>query len=124
MPRVAILGILITNISMAITLPNTREFVPSHQSNVHDRWAKWISCLKNLLVVLFVKEAECQRALLLHYIGKPTLDIFDTLLDSGGEKDIKDGIDALSNYFSPRESVGFNIFTLHLDKLLNSHMRQ
>ena len=52
------------------------------------RRKKWLSRFRNLMVAMDVKDKARQRALLLHYAGEATNEIFDTLPDTAaGERD-------------------------------------
>ena len=59
--------------------PQFPEFDVSETSTQAARWKKWLSRLQNLLVAMNVTDKTRQRALLLHYAGEATNEIFDTL---------------------------------------------
>jgi len=65
---------------MATALPVFPEFDASETSTRQaTRWKKEISRFQNLLVAMDVKDKTRQRALLLHYAGEATNEIFDML---------------------------------------------
>ena len=54
-----------------------------------------------------------KRALLLHYAGKATNEIFDTLPDttqSEGEDKFEKAVQALTDYFTPRQNREYEIY--------------
>ena len=53
---------------------------------------------------------DCQRALLLRYVGEDVNDIFETSPDHGEEKDFKESCEALTQYFTTRKNVSFEVF--------------
>lgn len=96
---------------MATALPQFAEFNPSGEAGgLATRWKKWINRFNNLLVALSVTEVERKRALLLHYVGEQTVDIFDTLPETGAEKDFKKAVDALNKYFSPKQNTEYEVY--------------
>ena len=52
-----------------------------------------------------ITSGKRQRALLLHYGGEELEDIFDTLDNTGSADEIKPAIDALTEYFTPKNTV-------------------
>lgn len=46
---------------------------------VGDRWRRWIDRFENLLVALQIASAAQKKALLLHYIGEETYDVYASL---------------------------------------------
>ena len=84
---------------MATALPT---FPDAH---IPTRWKKWLSRFRNLLVAMNVKDKRRQRALLLHYAGEATNEIFDTLPDTAageGDDRFEKAVQALTNYFTPK----------------------
>ena len=51
-----------------------------------------------------------KRALLLHYIGSSAFDIFETLSDTGDEKDYKAAMDRLTEHFTPQRNVDYETY--------------
>ena len=65
---------------METALPTFQSFDPSPDAGAPGpRWEKYVNRLKNLITALDIKNAERQKALLLHYVGEETNNIFDTL---------------------------------------------
>jgi len=96
---------------MATALPQFPDFnVAGETGGLSIRWTKWLGRFKNVLIALAITAPERQRALLLHYVGDQTLDIFETLPETGGEKDFKKAVDALSAYFAPKQNIEYEVY--------------
>jgi len=92
---------------MANALPAFPEFDVSKTSTQATRWPKRLSQFENLVVAMEVTNKKLQRALLLHYAGKATNEIFDTLPNTTageGEDPFNKAVQALTNYFTPRQN--------------------
>lgn len=63
-----------------------------------------------MITGLAVDDLKWKRALLLHYMGEDINDIFDTLPDTGEDKDYKKALHALNTYFVPQANVEFAIY--------------
>ena len=64
---------------------------------------------ENLVVTMDVTNKKRQRALLLHYAGKATNEIFDTLANTTageGKEPVDKAVQAVTNYFTPRQNRG------------------
>jgi hypothetical protein len=95
---------------MATALPTFPEFNLRDQSNLAARWEKYLKRFTNLMTAMNVTDASRKRALLLHYVGEEVNDLFETLPDKGDDKDFKKGYEALTQYFTPKKNVSFEIF--------------
>ena len=51
-----------------------------------------------------------KRALLLHYIGPSAFDVFETLSDTGDDKDYKTAMERLTEHFTPQGNVEYEIY--------------
>ena len=94
----------------ATALPAFRKFDVSETSTQATRWKKWLSRFRNLLVAVNVTNKPRQRALLLHYAGEATNEIFDTLPDTvAGESGdpFEKAVQALTNYLSTKFMFSF-----------------
>ena len=67
---------------MAAVLPTFPESDVTNTSTQTVRWMKWLSRFRNLLIVMNVTYKKRKRALLLHYAGEATNEIFDMLPDT------------------------------------------
>ena len=98
---------------MATALPAFPEFDVSETSTQATRWKKWLSRFWNLMVAVNVTNKLRQRALLLHYAGEATNEIFDTLPDTvageGGDP-FEKAVQALTNYFTPKQNREYEIY--------------
>ena len=95
------------------------ELDVSETSTQAARWKKWISRFRNLLVAMNVTDQTRQRALLLHYAGEATNDIFDTLPNTAadeGEDLFDNAVQALTNYFTPKQNREYEIYVFRQAK--------
>lgn len=60
--------------------------------------------------------AARKRALLLHYAGEHVNDIFETLLDTGEDKDFKTAVEKLTAYFISKRKIVFETYTYRQTK--------
>jgi hypothetical protein len=72
-----------------ITIPVFPTFDVHLDSNGGPRWTKWLTRFERLIVGMNITDATQKRALLLHYAGPDVDDIFETLPDTGEDKDYK-----------------------------------
>ena len=74
------------------------------------RWEKYVNRLKNLITALDIKNAERQKALLLHYVGEETNNIFGTLTVSepaDGETVFDTAVNAITSYLKPKRNIAY-----------------
>ena len=95
-------------------IPNFDPFDVHADSAIAQRWRKWIKRLENLFVAANIKNAERQRALLLHYAGEEVCDIFAVLSDT--REDFKTAKEALTEYFDPKKNVEYEIYKFRQTK--------
>ena len=82
---------------MASALPPFPSFnVDDDPTTTGQRWTKWRKRFENFLLAMNVDEPTRKRALLLHYIGPSAFDVFETLSDTGDEKDYKTAMERLN----------------------------
>ena len=60
---------------------------------------------ENLLIALDIKDNKRKRALLLHYIGESTLNIFETLTETGTADDYDKACEVLNEHFKLQEYI-------------------
>lgn len=80
---------------MAGALPEFSPFDIEDLSNAGPRWKKWLARFDVLLLAMNVLDSDAEKlrkkALLLHYMGSPCFDIYDTIKedddDYAGVKD-------------------------------------
>ncbi|CAB4026423.1 PREDICTED: uncharacterized protein LOC107336737 [Paramuricea clavata] len=95
---------------MATSLPEFASFDAENRENIEIRWQRWFMRFENLLIALDIKDKKRKRALLLYYIGESTLNIFETLPETGTEDDYDEACQALNEHFKPRKNTSFEIF--------------
>ena len=100
---------------MANTLPSFRQFELQPRETAPVRFEKYIKKLKNYFLAMEVANPVRQRAMFLHYAGKETTDILDTLTEPAVDTSIaahadvsKCTVQALKAHFEPQK------FTDHL----------
>ena len=98
------------------SLPNFPPFDVHVDGNVGPRWKKWLTRFERLLIATNITETKQQRALLLHYAGPAVDEIFDTLPDTGVDKDYKTAVDVLNAYFIPQGNSAFEEYNFRLAK--------
>ncbi len=65
----------------------------------------------NFLTALNVKDDETRkRALLLHYVGESASDIFETLPETGEDKDFKLALEKFDEYFTPKQNTAYSVY--------------
>jgi len=74
---------------MAISLPTFPAFEVHTDNNAGLRWEKWLSRFQRLLMAMKITDDTQKQAMLLHYAGPEVDVIFDTLQDTGEDKDSK-----------------------------------
>ena len=102
--------------STNFSLPNFPPFDVHVDGNVGPRWKKWLTRFERLLIATNITETKQQRALLLHYAGPAVDEIFDTLPDTGEDKDYKAAVDALNAYFIPQANSAFEEYNFRQAK--------
>jgi hypothetical protein len=63
---------------------------------------KWLTRFEGLIVGMNITDATQKRPLLLHYTGPDVDDIFETLPNTGEDKDYKKAVECLNTYFFPK----------------------
>ncbi len=82
----------------------------SDPTSISQRWKTWKRRFETYLIALNIKEDTQKRALLLYQAGEATQEIFDTLSDTGEDKDYKVALEKLDEYFSPKKNIDYEIF--------------
>lgn len=101
---------------MAESLPAFPLFDASPDAgDVAVRWTKWVARFKNLMKAINVTDVERQKALLLHYAGEETNDIFDTLpvpVAAEGENlsELEKVVKALTTHFAPKRNREYEVY--------------
>ena len=117
---------------MATALPQFAPFRPHVDENSAGlRWKKWLDRLENMLIALTIDDDKKKKAMLLHYVGEETYDIFDSFTDQQkgvGATTITDGVTtpnefevakkSLTDYFTPKRNVTYEVFKFRQAKQL------
>ncbi|KAG1679355.1 Pleckstrin y domain-containing family M member 3 [Nymphon striatum] len=95
---------------MEHTLPTFPSFdYDADKSNAGPRWDKYIQRLEILFEAMNIEADKRKRALLLHYAGERTLDIYD--VEKGNTTPTYDSTKSvLTNYFAPKRNVQMAIY--------------
>ena len=106
---------------MVASLPDFPAFdVDSDTTSLGQRWKKWLSRYENSLIALDITEPKRRKALLLHYAGQSTQDIFETLPDFPATDPAANIYDQevakLSTYFNPKKNVEFEVYVFRQAK--------
>ena len=89
------------SVRMATSLPVPPPFDVHLNSNAGPCWTKWLTRFERLIVGMNITDATQKRALL-HYAGPDVDDIFETLPNTGEDKDYKKAVECLNTYFVPK----------------------
>ena len=96
---------------MASAIPPFPSFnVDDDPTTTGQRWTKWKKRFENFLLAMDIDDPTRKRALLLHYIGPSAFDVFETLSDTGDEKDYKTAMERLTEHFTPQRNVEYEIY--------------
>ena len=96
---------------MASAIPPFPSFnVNDDPTTTGQRWKKWKKRFENFLLAMDIDDPTRKRALLLHYIGPSAFDVFETLSDTGDEKDYKTAMERLTEHFTPQRNVEYEIY--------------
>ena len=72
--------------------------------------------LERLFIGMKLEDDKQKRALLLHYAGPDVDDIFDTLTDTGEDKDYKKAVEKLNEYFNPQINTTYEVYNFRTAK--------
>ncbi|XP_077864573.1 uncharacterized protein LOC144350094 [Saccoglossus kowalevskii] len=98
---------------MAINLPNFSEFDLRLRETTPTRFEKYIKRLNNMFAAMNVTAAAQKKAMLLHYVGEETCDVFDTLAVPEPTEDrdaYQTAVKSLSDYFEPQKCVDHHVY--------------
>ena len=96
--------------AVSVSLPTFPAFQVYLEGNVGPRWKKWLARFENLIVGMGIDNTTQKRALLLHYSGPEVDEIFDTLENTGEDKDYKTAVEKLAAHFNPRVNTTYKIY--------------
>ena len=72
-------GTSIHTMATAINLPTFHEFELQPRDTAPTRFEKYVKRLNNMFTAMSITQASRKKAMLLHYVGEETCDVFETL---------------------------------------------
>ena len=100
-----------------------RSDVHNSEQSAGSRWKKWLDKFENLICALDITSDKRKKALLLHYIGEETYDIYDSFSDEKkgigatvtvSEREVPNEYNVLKNsltdYFTPKQNTAYEVF--------------
>ena len=85
---------------------NARFDPHSDPTSLSTRWNDWIERFNRFIVGMDIKDTTCRRALLLYLTGPEVETIFETLTNTGEDKDFDTAVAKLTEHFSPKKNNG------------------
>ena len=98
--------------AMAINLPTFPEFDLQPRDTVPVRFEKYVKRLDNMFTAMNITRASQKKAILLHYEGEETYDVFETITvpePPEGSEEYKTAVKALADYFEPQNCVDYHV---------------
>ena len=98
---------------MAINLPTFAEFDLQPRDTVPVRFEKYVKRLDNIFTAMNITRASQKKAMLLHYVGEETCDVFETLtvpeLPEGSDE-YKTAVKALADHSESQKCVDYHVY--------------
>ena len=101
---------------MAVLRPTFPALRVHLDGNVGPRWKKWLARFENLTIGMGIEDEKQKRALLLHYSGPEVDEIFDTLEDTGEDKDFNPQVNTtyeVYNFRKAKQNEGESFDSFH-----------
>ena len=99
--------------AMAINLPTFPGFDLQPRDTVPVRFEKYVKRLDNMFTAMNITRASQKKAMLLHYVGEETCDVFETITvpePPEGSDVYKTAVKALADYFEPQKCVDYHVY--------------
>ena len=97
-----------------INLSTFPEFELQPRDTTPTRFEKYVKRLKNnMFAAMNITRAPQKKAMLLHYVGNETCDIFETLTvpePAEWNDEYKIAVKALTDHFEPRKCVDHHVY--------------
>ena len=77
----------------------------SDPTSLSTRWNDWIKRFTRFIVAMDIKDTTRRRALLLYLAGPEVETIFETLTNTGEDKDFDTAVAKLTEHFSPKKNI-------------------
>ena len=98
---------------MAINLPTFPEFDLQPRDTVPVRFKKYVKRLDKMFTAMNITRASQKKAMLLHYLGEETCDVFETITVPEPPEvsdEYKTAVKALADHFEPQKCVDYHIY--------------
>ena len=98
---------------MAVNLPTFPEFDLQPRDTVPVRFEKYVKRLDNMFTAMNITRASQKKAMLLHYVGEETCDVFETLTvpePPEGSDEYKTAVKALADHFEPQKCMDYHVY--------------
>ena len=93
-----------------LDLSGISQFNPSTDpASVSQRWKDWLKRFQRFIMAMDIKDDTRKRNLLLYLAGPEVDKIFETLPETGENKDYALAVKKLSEYFAPKKNVLYEI---------------
>lgn len=108
-----------STMATAINLPTFPEFELQPRDTAPTRFEKYVKRLNNMFTAMNITRASQRKAMLLHYVGEETCDVFETLTvpePTEGNDEYKVTVKALTDYFEPQKCVDHHVYVFRQEK--------
>ena len=99
--------------AMAVNLPTFSEFDLQPRDTVPVRFEKYVKRLDNMCTAMNITRASQKKAILLHYVGEETCNVFETLTvpePPEGSDEYKTAVKALADHLEPQKCVDYHVY--------------
>ena len=96
-----------------INLPTFPEFELQPRDTAPTRFEKYVKRLNNMFTAMSITQASRKKAMILHYVGEETCDVFETLTvpeSTEGSDEYKTAVKAFADYFEPQKCVDHHVY--------------
>ena len=96
-----------------MNLPSFPEFELHPRETAPTRFEKYVKRVNNLFAAMNITKAAQKKAMLLHYMGEETCDVFETLTVPGppeGSDLYETTVKALADHFEPQKCVDHHVY--------------
>ena len=97
----------------AINLLTFPEFELQPRDTAPTCFEKYVKRLNNMFTVMSITQAPQKKAMLLHYVGEESCDVFETLTvpePTEGSYEYQTAVKAFPDYFEPQKCVDHHVY--------------